>query len=130
MDATAPGQPVPLDDDAPFEVETEFTGDCARLALRGELDSATVGVLDDELRLVWSRDSRSIEIDLRGLTFVGSAGISAFLEVNARAREAGRSLTLVRGSEWVHRIFELTGIEGEFAFRPGTVFGGGSLDRG
>lgn len=125
MDATAAGESVPLDD-APFEVDAEYTGDCARLALHGELDLATVGALNDELRVVWSRDSRRIEIDLRDLTFLGSAGVAVFLAVNARAREAGCALTLVRGSEWVHRIFELTGIEGQFAFRPGTACGGPS----
>jgi anti-anti-sigma factor len=120
MDLTASGEPAPQGG-ALFVVETEHTGRCARLALHGELDLSTVGVLEGELRAVWSRDVRRVEMDLRGLTFIGSAGVAAMLEANARAREAGCALTLVRGPERIHRIFELTGIDGQFAFRPGSV---------
>jgi len=117
MDVTAPGKPAAQDDPL-FAVDAEYTGGCVRLALRGELDVATVAVLDDELRRAWSHDIRRVEIDLRDLTFMGSAGVAAILEANARASAVGCALTLVRGGERVHRIFELTGIEDQFAFRP------------
>lgn len=120
MDVTAPSDSA-SPDGALFAVDTEHAGRCARLALHGELDLATVGVLDEELRVAWSRDISRIEIDLRGLTFIGSAGVAALLEANARARDVGCALTLVRGPKRIHRIFELTGIEGQFAFRPESV---------
>jgi anti-sigma B factor antagonist len=120
MNVTAAGDALP-GESALFAVDTEYAGRCARLALRGELDIATVGVLEDELQEAWSRDLRRIEIDLSALTFIGSAGVAAFLEANARARRTGCALTLVRGPVQVHRIFELTGIESQFAFRPGSV---------
>lgn len=120
MNVTATGDVLPPDS-ALFSVETEYEGRCARLALRGELDLATVAVLDHELQEVWSRELRRVEIDLRGLEFIGSSGIAALLEANARARDCGCALTLVRGPAPVHRIFELTGIESQFAFRPASV---------
>ncbi|MEA2151018.1 MAG: hypothetical protein QOD69_2848 [Solirubrobacteraceae bacterium] len=120
MNVTAAGK-APPGEGALFAVDTEYAGRCARLALRGELDLATVGVLQDELEEAWSRDLRGVEIDLSALTFIGSAGVAAFLEANARARKAGCALTLVRGPAHVHRIFELTGIESQFAFRPASV---------
>jgi anti-sigma B factor antagonist len=110
------GDPA-LPDGAPFTVRSEYAGHGARLALHGELDLATVALLDKELRAVWARDVDSIELDLRGLSFIGSAGIAAVLAAGARAREGGCALTLVRGRDDVHRIFELTGITGQFAFR-------------
>jgi anti-sigma B factor antagonist len=125
MDMIEPGEP----EGALFAVDTEFARRAARLALRGELDLATVGIFEDALCALWSRDVDRVEIDLRDLTFLGSAGVAAILEVNARAREAGCALTLVRGPGPVHRIFELTGIEGQFAFRqaPERPAGGGRL---
>jgi anti-sigma B factor antagonist len=120
MNVTATGDATPPEN-ALFSVETEYEGRCARCTLRGELDLATVRVLDEELQQVWSREPRRVELDLRGLEFIGSSGIAALLEANARARERGCALTLVRGPAAVHRIFELTGIESQFAFRPASV---------
>ena len=108
-------------EDALFAVDTEYAGRCARLALRGELDIATVRVLEDELRAVWSRDVLRVELDLRDLTFIGSSGIAALLEANSRARDNRCTLTLVRGTARVQRIFEITGIESQFAFRPASA---------
>jgi anti-anti-sigma factor len=120
MNVPAQGDPLPQDG-ALFDVDTEYVGRCARLALRGELDLATVAVLEDELAVVWSRDIHRIEIDLRELSFMGSAGMAALLEANSRARNLGCVLTLVRGPAAVQRIFELTGIESQFAFRPASA---------
>ncbi|HUR84719.1 MAG TPA: STAS domain-containing protein [Solirubrobacteraceae bacterium] len=117
MKATATGDPVPPDG-ALFVVDSEYTGRCARLALHGELDVATVSVLDEELRRAWAQtDIRRMELDLRGVTFMGSAGVAALLGANARARDRGCALTLVRGTDRIHRIFELTGIADQFAYR-------------
>ena len=120
MNGTAAGDALPPEG-ALFAVDTEYAGRCARLALCGELDLATVRVLEDELRAVARRDIRRIEIDLRQLTFIGSTGIAALLQANARARDTGLSLTLVRGPQSVQRIFELTGIVSQFAFRPASA---------
>jgi anti-anti-sigma factor len=120
MNMTAAGDPL-LPEAALFAVDTEYAGRCARLALRGELDIATVRVLDDELREVWTRDIRRLEIDLRELTFIGSAGVAALLEANARARQGDCALTLVRGPIAIQRIFELTGIVSQFSFRPASA---------
>jgi anti-sigma B factor antagonist len=120
MNLTAAGDAQPPEN-ALFAVDTEYTGRCARLALRGELDIGTVRVLAEELRAVWSRDIHRVEIDLRSLTFIGSSGIAALLEANTRAREHGCALTLVRGPVAVQRIFEITGIESQFAFRPASA---------
>lgn len=114
MNVTAPDDPAPPD--GVFAVQTQFVGRFVRVVVHGELDLATVGILESALRSVWSRDVRDVEIDLRALTFIGSAGVAAFLEANARARDAGCTLTLVRGPKPVHRIFELTGIERQFTF--------------
>jgi anti-anti-sigma factor len=73
---------------------------------------------------------RRIEIDLRDLTFIGSSGVASLLEVNSRARNVGVTLTLVRGPVQIQRIFELTGIESQFAFREGSARPGERQARG
>lgn len=127
MNVTAPGDLAPPDG-VVFAVETELVGRTVRVAVRGELDLATVGIFEAALRSVWSRGLHGVEIDLSGLTFMGSAGVAAILEANARARDIGRVLKLVRGPQPVHRIFELTGIESQFTFCAASAGArGGSL---
>ena len=128
MNTTASGDPA-RPAGPHFAVETELTGRSARLAVHGELDLATVGVFEGALRSIWSRDVESVEIDLRGLTFIGSAGIAVILAACARARDAGCTLALVRGPDSVHRIFELTGIASrlEFCAAPAPDGRGASL---
>ena len=128
MNVTAPGDPAPPDAML-FAVETQLIGRSARVVVRGELDLATADIFEAALRSVWSRDVNSVEIDLRALTFIGSSGVAALLEASARARDRGCALTLVRGPQSVHRIFELTGIEGQVTFSAGSAQSGpgGSL---
>ena len=116
MTMTVPGDPAPQEG-ALFGVDTQLAGRFARLTVRGELDLATVGIFEAAVCAVRSRAIDRIEIDLSDLTFIGSAGVAALLAVNSCARDAGCTLTLVRGPQPVHRIFELTGIDDQFAFR-------------
>lgn len=115
MNSTAAGDPA-CPAGPQFTVETQISGRSVRIAVHGELDLATAGVFEGALRSMWSREVESVEIDLRGLTFIGSAGIAVILAACARAREGGCTLTLVRGPDSVHRIFELTGIASRLEF--------------
>jgi anti-sigma B factor antagonist len=99
-----------------FRVDTEVRDDCARLALYGEPDLATAPGLEDELTASQAPDVRRIELDLRGLTFIGSAGLAAMRAANARAQDRGCEVALVRGPESVHRVFELTGLAKKLPF--------------
>jgi anti-sigma B factor antagonist len=125
MDTTPSGDPAHLDR-TQFAVETELTGRSVRLVVHGELDLATAAAFEGALRSSWSRDVECVEIDLRGLTFIGSAGIAAILAARGRARETGCTLALVRGPDSVHRIFELTGIASRLEFCAAPAGGRGA----
>ena len=47
-------------------------------------------------------------LDLRGLEFMDSSGLRLVITAEARLREAGRRLVLVRGNDTVQRVFEIT----------------------
>jgi anti-anti-sigma factor len=69
-----------------------------RLRLFGELDLATVPLLESELA---KATREAIVLDLGELTFIDVAGLRAVLQ----------DLSLVDGSRPVRRLFELTGHE-------------------
>jgi anti-anti-sigma factor len=49
-------------------------------------------------------------IDLRELEFMDSTGLSIIVKAHQRLSDEGRQLTLVRGSQQVQRLLDLTGV--------------------
>ena len=55
------------------------------------------------------QSARLVLLDLRGLTFMDSAGVHTIVNASIDARQRGRRLVLLRGSPNVDRVFTLTG---------------------
>lgn len=97
-------QPVTL-----LSFHTTVTGDRAVITLKGELDVAGSGLLEGEIeRVVADHDPSTIVLDLSALDFMDSTGLRLVVLSDAKAREGGWRLELVRGNESVHRVFEIT----------------------
>ncbi len=89
--------------------QTSTREDVAVVTLEGELDVAGSALLEAELdRVVAEHGPASIILDLSGLDFMDSTGLRLVVLTDAKAREAGWQLLLVRGNESVHRVFEIT----------------------
>jgi anti-anti-sigma factor len=105
-----------------FEV-TVSTDDGVRVvAVSGELDLDTMG----ELNEVLAADNGLLVttvVDLRGLTFIDSSGVSGLMAAARRARDAGARLVCVPGPPQIRRVFEMTGIDTviEWVDSPGEV---------
>jgi anti-sigma B factor antagonist len=88
---------------------TTLEGDLAAVALSGELDVAGAALLERELdRLLSEHGPSRLALDLGGLDFMDSTGLRLIVLTDARAREHGSQLLLVRGNEDVQRVFEIT----------------------
>src|SRR4051794_28354228 len=100
-----------------FELTVQQMGTGAvSLRLRGALDLAYAYRFDDELRHAERDATRCLVLDLRGLDFVDSAGISRILAARRRARRTGRRLVLVRGSAPVQRFLQLAALTEHFEY--------------
>ena len=83
--------------------------------LSGELVYEHAYTLDVQLQKVEDADSvSSMVLDLRGLYFLDSAGLSRLLAARRRTGRAKRRLVLVRGSRNVSRVMMLAGIHDAF----------------
>jgi len=92
-----------------LEFKTTRDGTVAVVAPKGELDLSGATVLEAELdRLAEEPELGSVVLDLRGLEFMDSSGLRLVVLADMRAREVGRTFALVRGTETVHRVFEIT----------------------
>ena len=93
-----------------FRVEVRTEGRASVVVVRGELDLATSPELEDQLRRIWDTGSEQLVIDLRELEFMDSTGLSIIVKAHQRLSDEGRRLSLVRGSQQVQRLLDLTGV--------------------
>jgi anti-anti-sigma factor len=90
--------------------DTERQGADLSLALQGELDIASSRHLEDELMRLEDEAPQMITLDLRGVTFIDSTGLSALINADGRARKAERRLQIVAGTGAARRILRTVGL--------------------
>jgi anti-sigma B factor antagonist len=85
----------------------------ALVALRGELDLVTVSKVAEVLDALEPQAGgvRHIVLDLRGLTFMDVIGLRELVRQNEYARANRHNLAVVRGTDAIHRVLELTGVQ-------------------
>jgi anti-sigma B factor antagonist len=80
------------------------------LPLSGEVDMATLPVLEDTVRsLEWQGDG--LLLDLSALTFIDSCGLREVVDAACRAARKGLRVDVVGASNGVKRLFEIAGLE-------------------
>lgn len=100
----------------PFHCRVSRQDGTAIVRAIGELDLATVQILDDQLAALRDAGCRRLILDLRNLAFIDSAGLHCILRHDAQARQDGFSIELVQGPPAVRRIFEITGTNAHLPF--------------
>jgi anti-sigma B factor antagonist len=99
---------------ATLEVVTLDKGGAMHVRLLGELDLGSAGELEAALRNAEAQPSERTVVDLSGLDFIDSTGLSTLVAADQRLRAAGRRLSLVPGPPPVQRVFEITGLDRHF----------------
>ena len=90
-------------------VMTETAAGGLRVLVRGEVDIDSVGALVSELRAAEAGDATSIVLDLSGVSFLDSIGVSAIVRGALRSRADGDRLRVVT-SPAVDRVIDLCGL--------------------
>ena len=113
---TVRGGPIntvrPAADDAPFQVTLVPGTEPGQLVaqVRGELDAAGNPLLQATLLKALRQAERLLTIDLSGVTFFGSAGVTALVWVSQHVEAAGKHVRVVATSRIVTGPLELTGL--------------------
>ena len=82
----------------------------------GELDLATVGQLEQELRRLYESGVRNLLLDLSELTFMDSSGVHLVISWDDRARSNGINFGIIQGGPSIGRTFEILGLQGHLPF--------------
>jgi anti-anti-sigma factor len=99
-----------------LSIELEQDGEAVVIKPSGELDISTASVLDAALREAMDRGRSEVIVDLGGLSFIDSTGLRLLVVTAERARAAGNRLRLLRGSEPVERMLEVSGLDRSLPF--------------
>jgi anti-sigma B factor antagonist len=108
MTSTRDTTPPPPEAAARLKTEVKQENGRADVALRGELDLATLPVAERAVEKVDSA-ATTLVLDLRKLSFIDSSGLRLILTTAEEWDGEARRLFIVRGPAQVERVFELTG---------------------
>ena len=96
----------------------DYPGDTVVLTMRGNLDLDSAAVLTTTLDRVLDRPRPQIVVDLSGVEFCDSTGLSAFVVGHRRAGDAGGWVRLAAPSAWLTRLLDTVGLSSRLAVYP------------
>lgn len=96
-----------------FEVAAQSGAGRVVIRLAGELDLVVAELVAQRLEHAVTT-AHLVVLDLRGLSFIDSSGLSALTRAGAHARDSGCRLVLVRGSVQVDQLLRVTGLDNQF----------------
>jgi len=94
------------------------TEPAAIVPVEGEVTFSNVGQLSRRLDAALAEGARNLVVDLAGVTFIDSSGLSALLTASARARDRGGVVALVLGDGEPPSIFRFRGVDRLLALYP------------
>jgi anti-sigma B factor antagonist len=99
---------VTVTDGSSFSLDLVVPADAdAVVTVAGELDMFRAPAFEAVLDRSIDQGARSVVVDLDGVNFIDSSGISVIVGAAARLHEAEGSLSVVYGDPQVRRIFEI-----------------------
>lgn len=80
------------------------------ISVQGELDTTTAPRLISTAHDLLDKARGSVELDCGGVWFLDSAGVRALIVVRNEALGMGMAFAIVRASDTVRRILDMTGL--------------------
>jgi anti-sigma B factor antagonist len=99
----------------PFTIAIDRLPDAVVVRPIGELDMATTPSLAAALQ---AAEGPLLVLDLSGLTFIDSTGLTLTLQEHRRAERDGRAFALADGDDRILRVFRLMKLDLRLPFTP------------
>ena len=97
-----------------FKVERSSEGDVHVVQAAGELDASSAERLRDAFDEIFAEGHSSVVVDLEGISFIDSSGLSVLIYGYKQAGKRDGTLTLRAPSAAVLRLLDLTGQRSRF----------------
>ncbi|CQR59667.1 STAS domain-containing protein [Streptomyces leeuwenhoekii] len=106
------GRPASSDRQDNLELQARsLRADRSLVSVSGVLDLHTASRLADILQPLLQGSSHSVLVDLSGVTFLDSTGLTCLIAAYRTGRTTGAGLVLIAPSERVRRMLALTGAD-------------------
>lgn len=89
---------------------SELAEGVVTVGVSGAVDLLTAPPMDEALQRA-QQDAGAVQLDLRGVDFLGSAGLSVLVDAARRADEAGGRLAILASGHTVRRAVQVTGLD-------------------
>jgi anti-anti-sigma factor len=96
-------------------VERTVVDGRGRVAVVGELDAFSAPELRSSIDQI---DGGDVELDLGGVSFIDSSGLATVVEAHQRLEATGRRLVIIRRSDVVQRLLDLSGLSSRLHLEP------------
>jgi anti-sigma B factor antagonist len=94
----------------PLSIKVEQVAAGSLVSAFGEIDTVTAPELQVSVDEVMPKRGQVLAVDLTGVTFLSSAGLSVLVQAHQRAEETGGEVRIVTNSTTA-RVFQLTGLD-------------------
>ena len=111
--------------DEPVEISVREDGDGTVITVAGEVDISTSPALRDACLEAVNDGAGAVGLDLEGVTFLDSSGISVLVQARQRLVSMGRTLELRAVSRPVRRVLEVSGLGPTLGLESGGLESGG-----
>jgi anti-anti-sigma factor len=108
VDGAAPGA---------FRVAVGVESGRCTMALTGELDVSTAPLLRDRLAEVTDELETELVLDIGGLTFIDSTGLSLIVSEHKALKARGARLVVCSPTRMAQRLFEISGLDAVLSIR-------------
>ena len=105
------GEPVCDSSNVDLQVSTREESGRTVVAAIGEVDVYTAPTLDEELTRLVDAGASSLVIDLSGVDFLDSTGLSVIVKALEAVRSRDGRLDVVVTAERVAKVFRITGLD-------------------
>lgn len=93
---------------APFSLRTQQQDGLAYLRIAGDFERASAKRVESVLAAVRDESVERVVFDLRGVTFLDSAALTAIVRANDRGRQEGFDVVVIRPPPLAARVFTLS----------------------
>jgi anti-sigma B factor antagonist len=100
-----------------LSITTSDSGERCLIALAGELDIGSAAMLEATLAEACATGTREIVLDMSGVEFIDSSGLSAIVRCKMLCEEHGCGYSLTPAQRPVQGVFEVTGVADRLRFR-------------
>lgn len=101
-----------------MRITTSQFADRTVVTLSGHLDAATAPALYEEFTELSRRGNRRVDVDLAGLDFMDSSGLSILVAEHRRTKNDGGGLVILSPNRQVIRLFQLNGLMSYLVVEP------------